>query len=215
MSKLTDLSITEALSGLAAKKFSAVELTDAHIKAVEKARPLNAFITETPEIAARQAKESDARRASGKAGALDGIPLAMKDLYCTKGVRTTAASKILHNFVPTYESTVSQKLADAGSVMLGKVNLDEFARGSGGTSSHFGPTISPWSGAEPAKATRKLVHPRRFLAVSPWVPPAPIPAVLSASPPLSPALSASSQPMDAAHAMASSPLPHPSTKRVP
>ena len=157
MSKLTDLSITEALSGLAAKKFSAVELTDAHIKAVEKARPLNAFITETPEIAARQAKESDARRASGKAGALDGIPLAMKDLYCTKGVRTTAASKILHNFVPTYESTVSQKLADAGSVMLGKVNLDEFAMGSGGTSSHFGPTISPWSGAEPAKATRKLV----------------------------------------------------------
>ena len=157
MSKLTDLTITEALDGLAAKKFSAVELTDAHIKGMEKARGLNAFITETPELAQAQAKNSDARRASGKAGALDGIPLAMKDLYCTKDVRTTAASKILHNFVPTYESTVSQKLADAGSVMLGKVNLDEFAMGSSGITSHFGVTISPWSGSDPAKAARKLV----------------------------------------------------------
>ena len=157
MTKLTDLTIVDALDGLAAKKFSAVELTDAHLVGMEKARGLNAFITETPEIAKRQAKESDARRASGKAGALEGIPLAIKDLYCTTGVKTTAASKILSNFVPTYESTVSQKLADAGSVMLGKVNLDEFAMGSGGTSSHFGPTISPWSGTDPVNAARKFV----------------------------------------------------------
>ena len=157
MTKLTDLTITEALQGLGDKKFSAAELTEAHIAAVEKSRGLNIFITETPDIARRQAQESDARRASGKAGALDGIPLAIKDLYCTKGVRTTAASKILGNFVPTYESTVSQKLFDAGSVMLGKVNLDEFAMGSGGVTSAFNPTISPWSGSDPANAARKLV----------------------------------------------------------
>ncbi len=157
MTKLTDLTITEALHGLNDKKFSAAELTEAHISAVEKARGLNIFITETPDGARRQAQESDARRASGKAGALDGIPLAIKDLYCTKGVRTTAASKILGNFVPTYESTVSQKLFDAGSVMLGKVNLDEFAMGSGGVTSAFNPTISPWSGSDPANAARKLV----------------------------------------------------------
>jgi aspartyl-tRNA(Asn)/glutamyl-tRNA(Gln) amidotransferase subunit A len=157
MTKLTDLTITEALQGLSIRKFSAVELTDAHIAAVEKARGLNAFITETPEIARKQAKESDARRASCKAGDLDGIPLAIKDLYCTKGVRTTAASHILHNFVPTYESTVSQKLFGVGSVMLGKVNLDEFAMGSSGSTSAFKPTINPWSGKEPWNAARKLV----------------------------------------------------------
>jgi aspartyl-tRNA(Asn)/glutamyl-tRNA(Gln) amidotransferase subunit A len=157
MTKLTDLTISDALTGLAAKKFSAVELVDAHIAGQERARGLNAFITETPELARRQAKESDARRASGTVGALDGIPLAIKDLYCTKGVRTTAASKILENFVPTYESTVSQKLLDAGSVTLGKTNLDEFAMGSSGITSAFGPAISPWSGEDPVNAVRKLV----------------------------------------------------------
>lgn len=159
MSELTNLTITEALAGLDAKKFTATELTAAHVKAVEKAETagLNAFITQTPDIALKQAKESDARRASGKVGAMDGIPLAIKDLYCTKGTRTTAASHILDNFVPTYESTVTQKLFDAGCVMLGKVNLDEFAMGSSGITSHFGPAISPWSGADPAKASRKLV----------------------------------------------------------
>jgi len=156
MTKLTDLSITEALAGLDAKKFSAVELVETHIKAVEAARCLNAFITETPELARKQAKESDARRSAGKAGAMDGIPLAIKDLYCTKGVRTTAASHILGNFTPTYESTVSQKLFDAGCVMLGKVNMDEFAMGSSGGSSYFGPAINPWSGKEPDKVNRKL-----------------------------------------------------------
>lgn len=159
MTKLTDLTITEARAGLAAKQFSAIELTDAHIAAMERdeTRGMNIFITETADLARAQAKQADARYAAGTAGDLDGIPLAMKDLYCTKGVRTTAASKILGNFVPTYESTVSQKLADAGSVMLGKVNLDEFAMGSGGITSAFGPTISPWSGPDPAKAVRHLV----------------------------------------------------------
>ncbi|MDD3029957.1 MAG: Asp-tRNA(Asn)/Glu-tRNA(Gln) amidotransferase subunit GatA [Alphaproteobacteria bacterium] len=157
MTKLTDLTIAQALEGLAAKEFSAVELTEAHIAAMDKARSLNAFITETPDLAREQAKASDARRAAGEAKDLDGIPLGMKDLYCTKGVRTTAASKILENFVPPYESTVSQKLADAGSVMLGKTTLDEFAMGSSGGTSAFGPAISPWSGPNPAEAERKLI----------------------------------------------------------
>lgn len=159
MTKLTDLTITEALEGMSAKKFSAVELAEAHIAAVEnpQARGMNAFITETPFLAREQAAASDARRAAGNAGDLEGIPLAIKDLYCTKGVRTTAASHILHNFVPTYESTVSQKLFDAGAVMLGKANLDEFAMGSSGITSAFKPTISPWSGSDPANAVRKLV----------------------------------------------------------
>jgi aspartyl-tRNA(Asn)/glutamyl-tRNA(Gln) amidotransferase subunit A len=156
MTNLTDLTVTEALKGLDAKTFTAVELTEAHIAAVEKARCLNAFVTETPELARKQAKESDARRAAGKAGAMDGIPLGMKDLYCTKGVRTTAGSNILGNFTPTYESTVSQKLFDSGCVMLGKVNMDEFAMGSSGGSSAYGAAISPWTGKEPDKANRKL-----------------------------------------------------------
>jgi aspartyl-tRNA(Asn)/glutamyl-tRNA(Gln) amidotransferase subunit A len=157
MTELTDLTIAAALDGLAAKKFSAVELAAAHVRALDKARLMRAYITETPELAMKQATESDTRRASGAPGALDGIPIGMKDLYCTKGVRTTAASHILDGFVPTYESTVSQKLADAGCVTLGKTNLDEFAMGSSNMSSYFGAVISPWSGAEPDKADRQLV----------------------------------------------------------
>jgi len=157
MSKLTDLSMTEALAGLAKKEFSAADLAKEYIAATEKARPLNIYVTETPGLALEQATASDARRAQGTAGVLDGIPIAMKDLYCTKGVRTTASSKILENFVPTYESTVSQKLFDAGAIMLGKANLDEFAMGSSTVTSGYGPTISPWSGPDPANARRKLV----------------------------------------------------------
>ncbi len=158
MTQLTHLSITEAVTRLAKKEFSAVELTAAHIKAAERGQAeTNAFITTTFDLAQEQAKASDARRAAGTVGALDGIPLGMKDLYCTKGVRTTAASRILDNFVPTYESTVSQKLFDAGAVMLGKTNLDEFAMGSSNTTSGYGNVVSPWSGAEPSKAARKLV----------------------------------------------------------
>ena len=157
MTKLTDLSMTEALAGLGKKDFTAVELTEAYIKAVEVARPLNAYLVETPDLAREQAKASDARRAKGVAKAMDGLPLGIKDLYCTKGVRTTAASKILGNFVPTYESTVTQKLFDDGCVMLGKLNLDEFAMGSANITSAYGDVISPWTGADPANANRKLV----------------------------------------------------------
>ncbi|MCB1556503.1 MAG: Asp-tRNA(Asn)/Glu-tRNA(Gln) amidotransferase subunit GatA, partial [Alphaproteobacteria bacterium] len=144
MTNLTHLTITEALKGLNAKDFTSVELTQAHIAAMEAARHLNAFITETPEIALTQAKASDARRAAGKAGALDGIPVGIKDLFCTKDVKTTAASKILGNFVPPYESTTTQKWFDDGAVMLGKLNLDEFAMGSSNTTSAFGNVINPW-----------------------------------------------------------------------
>ncbi|HEY7610539.1 MAG TPA: Asp-tRNA(Asn)/Glu-tRNA(Gln) amidotransferase subunit GatA [Alphaproteobacteria bacterium] len=144
MAALTHLSIADARAGLAARKFSARELAEAHIKAVEEARPLNAFITETPERALAMAKASDARLAKGEAGLLEGIPLAIKDLFCTEGVRTTAASKILGNFVPPYESTVTANLWRAGAVMLGKTNLDEFAMGSSNMTSAFGPVENPW-----------------------------------------------------------------------
>ena len=144
MTNLTDLTIASALEGLKNREFSATELTQAHIQAVENARHLNAFIVETPEIALKQAAESDKRYANGTTAALDGIPIGMKDLFCTVGVQTTAASHILEGFIPTYESTVSQKLWDAGCTMLGKLNLDEFAMGSGNVTSHFGNVISPW-----------------------------------------------------------------------
>lgn len=144
MTNLTHMTMAEALNGLKNKDFTAVELTQAHINAIDAADSLNAYIVKTPELALKQAAESDKRRAAGNAGDLDGIPIAMKDLFCTKGVQTTAASKILKGFVPEYESTVSQKLLDAGTIMLGKANLDEFAMGSSNTTSHFGNVINPW-----------------------------------------------------------------------
>tara|TARA_Y100001934_G_scaffold42453_1_gene51136 strand:- start:295 stop:1785 length:1491 start_codon:yes stop_codon:yes gene_type:complete len=144
MTNLTDLTIAQALKGLDAKEFTAEELTKEHIDACVAAKGLNCFITDTHELALEQAKASDARRASGKAGKLDGIPLGIKDLYCTKDVQTTAASKILEGFVPTYESTVTQNLFDQGAVMLGKLNLDEFAMGSSNETSAYGNVINPW-----------------------------------------------------------------------
>ena len=144
MTALTDLGIAEARDGLAAGDFSARELALAHIEAVAAARGLNAFITETPERALADAGSSDARRAAGAARAMDGIPIAVKDLFCTEGVPTTAASRILDGFTPRYESTVTAKLRDAGAVMLGKTNLDEFAMGSSNETSYFGPVVNPW-----------------------------------------------------------------------
>jgi aspartyl-tRNA(Asn)/glutamyl-tRNA(Gln) amidotransferase subunit A len=143
--ELTLMSLSEALDGLAAKDFSAVELAQAHIDAVEAARPLNAFITETPEIALAQARASDERRARGETRPLDGIPIGVKDLFCTEGVLTTAGSRILDGFRPTYESTVTANLFRDGAVMLGKLNMDEFAMGSANITSYYGPVISPWS----------------------------------------------------------------------
>lgn len=153
MTDLTQLTMTAALDGLAKKDFTAVELTQAHIDAVAVARPLNAFVTETPEIALQQAAASDNRRAKGEPlGLMDGVPIAMKDLYCTKGVRTTASSKILENYIPQYESTVSDNLFKNGAVMLGKVSLDEFAMGSSNTTSAYGNVISPWRANDNDKA---------------------------------------------------------------
>ncbi len=146
MTDLVNLTIADALDLLNKKEISSVDLTKAHIAEMEKGRVLNAFITETPDLALEQAKASDEKRANGSTlGALEGIPIANKDLYCTKGVRTTAASKILSNFVPPYESTVSQKLKDAGTVMLGKLNTDQFAMGGSTLTSYFGVTKNPWN----------------------------------------------------------------------
>ena len=146
MTDLVTLHIAEAADLLNKKEISAVELTNAHLAEMEKGRILNAYITETPEQALADAEASDKRRAAGSAlGVLDGIPIANKDLYCTAGVRTTAASKMLANFVPPYESTVTQKLKDAGTVMLGKVNTDQFAMGGSTMTSYFGVTKNPWT----------------------------------------------------------------------
>lgn len=145
MANLLDLTLSEARDALKSKKISSKELTQAYIASCEKLNPkLNAYITLTPERAAKDAEAADARIAKGEAGALEGIPLGIKDLFCTEGVQTTAASHMLEGFKPTYESTVSQKLRDAGSVMLGKTNLDEFAMGSSNTTSFYGNVISPW-----------------------------------------------------------------------
>ncbi len=144
MNQLTQLTLTEALEGLAKKSFSCLELTQAYLQNMEKQRALNAFILETPEQALSMAKLSDHRRQKGKNGLLEGIPIAIKDLFCTAGIRTTAASKILENFIPPYESTVTSNLWKAGSVLLGKTNLDEFAMGSSNITSYFGPVVSPW-----------------------------------------------------------------------
>ncbi|MGI9433617.1 MAG: amidase, partial [Geminicoccaceae bacterium] len=144
MSGLTDLTIAEASEGLASRAFSAGELVAAHIRAIESAGDLNAFIVETPEKALEMARESDRRLAAGDARPMEGIPLAIKDLFCTKGVQTTAGSHILEGFVPPYESTVSTNLWSAGAVLLGKTNLDEFAMGSSNETSYFGPCINPW-----------------------------------------------------------------------
>ena len=130
-SDLTRLTLKSAVDGLKAKQFSSSELTEAFISAIETANPaLNAYVATTFDLAREQAKASDAKLATGEGGRLEGAPLGIKDLYCTKGVRTTACSGILDNFLPTYESTVTQNLWDDGAVMLGKLNMDEFAMGS-------------------------------------------------------------------------------------
>ena len=130
MSELTGLTLKAALDGLKSKQFSSLEITEAHVDAVAAAKTLNAYVLETPDKALDMAKAADARIARGEAGPLEGAPLGIKDLFCTEGVRTTACSKILADFKPTYESTVTANLWRDGAVMLGKLNLDEFAMGS-------------------------------------------------------------------------------------
>jgi aspartyl-tRNA(Asn)/glutamyl-tRNA(Gln) amidotransferase subunit A len=147
MSELTNLTLAEARDKLAKGEVTAVELTEAHLQAMAAKRHLNAFITETPELATTEAKASDARRRAGQAGELEGLPIGIKDLFCTKGVRTTAASHILDGFAPEYESTVSANLKNAGAVSVGKLNLDEFAMGSSNLTSYYGAVENPWKKA--------------------------------------------------------------------
>jgi aspartyl-tRNA(Asn)/glutamyl-tRNA(Gln) amidotransferase subunit A len=141
---LTTLTIAEARARLKAKEFSALELTDAYLAAMEKARTLNAYIVETPEHARLMAKASDERIRVGALGPLEGIPLGIKDLFATKGFHTQACSHILDGFKPTYESTVTSNLFRDGAVMLGKLNMDEFAMGSSNETSYYGPVTNPW-----------------------------------------------------------------------
>ena len=144
MTSLTSLTISAARDGLRKKAFSALELTNAYLAAIERARTLNAFIVETPEQARAMARASDARIAIGEAGPLEGIPLGIKDLFATKGVHTQAASHVLDGFKPPYESTITANLWRDGAVMLGKLNMDEFAMGSSNETSYYGNVVNPW-----------------------------------------------------------------------
>jgi aspartyl-tRNA(Asn)/glutamyl-tRNA(Gln) amidotransferase subunit A len=144
MTDLTSLTLAQARDALRRREFSATELAEAYIAAAERARVLNAFVLETPDRARAMAQASDARLAKGEGGALEGLPLGIKDLYCTADVRTTACSRILESFIPTYESTVTANLWRDGAVLLGKLNNDEFAMGSSNETSCFGPVVSPW-----------------------------------------------------------------------
>ncbi len=142
---MINLTIVEALKKLKSREISATELTRAYLKRIEKyGNKLNCYITQTPERALSDAEESDKRYANGNTLPLDGMPIAMKDLFATNGIRTTAASRMLEHFVPQYESTISQKFIDAGTVLLGKSNLDEFAMGTFSKTSYFGAPVNPW-----------------------------------------------------------------------
>ncbi|MGF1562446.1 MAG: Asp-tRNA(Asn)/Glu-tRNA(Gln) amidotransferase subunit GatA [Geminicoccaceae bacterium] len=145
--ELLALTLGEARDALRARQFTALELTEAYLAAMASLRQLNAYIVETPERAREMAKASDERLANGTARPLEGLPLAIKDLFCTAGVGTTAGSHILEGFTPAYESAVSQNLWDDGAILLGKANLDEFAMGSSNESSYFGHVVNPWTAA--------------------------------------------------------------------
>ncbi|PYE89681.1 Asp-tRNA(Asn)/Glu-tRNA(Gln) amidotransferase subunit GatA [Phyllobacterium leguminum] len=145
MTDLTALTIADARNKLKAKEITATELTDAYLNAIDAANDkLNAYVAVTPEKAREMAKASDARLAKGEAGALEGIPLGIKDLFATEGVHTQACSHILDGFKPRYESTVTANLWADGAVMLGKLNMDEFAMGSSNETSYYGPVKNPW-----------------------------------------------------------------------
>ena len=149
MTELTKLTIAEALKGLKNKDFTSTELTEAYLKRMEEGRKYNAYVLETPEIALKQAKIADENYQKGLSRALEGVPLGIKDIFCTKGIRSTACSHILDNFVPEYESTVTQNLLNDGAVFLGKLNMDEFAMGGSKEKSYFKPVVNPWSKDKP------------------------------------------------------------------
>lgn len=145
MVNITSFTLKESLNGLKNKEFSATELTEAYLKNMQEGKRYNAYVTECADKALEQAKTADAHYANGTNRALEGIPLGIKDLFCTKDIRTTACSHILDNFIPQYESTVTQNLLNDGAVFLGKLNMDEFAMGGSNETSYFGPVINPWS----------------------------------------------------------------------
>ena len=144
MGELNKLTISEARDHLRSKEISSVELTNSCLAEIDMADPLGAFVHKTPELALAQAENADERLSQGSAPDMCGIPLGIKDLFCTKGVESQAASRILEGFKPEYESTVSQNLLDNGTVMLGKLNMDEFAMGSSNETSVYGDVINPW-----------------------------------------------------------------------
>ena len=144
MAELNKLTLSEARDLLRKKELTSLELTQSCLTAIEEGSKLNAFVHGTADIALERARAADARLATGDAPDMCGLPIGVKDLFCTKGAPSQAASKILDGFVPEYESTVSQKLADAGAVMLGKLNMDEFAMGSSNETSVYGNAINPW-----------------------------------------------------------------------
>ena len=148
MTGLNSLELSEARDLLRKKELTSMELTENCLTAIEEGQKLNAFVHVTADIALDRARAADARLATGDAPDMCGLPIGIKDLFCTKGVPSQAASKILEGFVPEYESTVSQKLADAGAVMLGKLNMDEFAMGSSNETSVYGNAINPWRAKE-------------------------------------------------------------------
>jgi len=148
MAGMFDLTIAAARDAMRKGDLAPTEFVGTYIKAVEAARPLNAYVTETPDKAMESAKASEDRLAKGEGGALEGIPLGIKDLFCTEGVLSTAGSHILDGFEPTYESTVSSQLFSAGAAMLGKCNMDEFAMGSANMTSYYGPVENPWHASD-------------------------------------------------------------------
>lgn len=152
MSDLTDLTIAESLSKLKTKEISPVELTQAYIKKLDDNSKYNAYVTLNADEALKAAQESEKHYNNNTNRSLEGIPLGIKDLFCTKGIKTTACSHILDNFVPQYESTVTQKLLDCGALFLGKLNMDEFAMGGSNETSYFGPVVNPWSKNTPLVA---------------------------------------------------------------
>lgn len=144
MTELCQLTLADAKKGLLKKEFTSQELTEAHLTQIEKTKGLNAYITVTADRAIQDAKAADARYLKGEAKSLDGLPVAVKDLFCTKDIQTTAASHMLEGFIPPYESTVTENLWATGAVCIGKTNMDEFAMGSANTNSYFGPVKNPW-----------------------------------------------------------------------
>jgi aspartyl-tRNA(Asn)/glutamyl-tRNA(Gln) amidotransferase subunit A len=189
-----EFTLASARDALCARRISARELTEAHLAAITALEPdLHAFITVTPEQALAQADAADAAIRRGEGGPLTGLPVAIKDLFCTKGIKTTAASRILEPFIPPYESTVTANMLRDGAVFLGKTNLDEFAMGSSTTTSAFGPTINPWQRRGRirswCRAAPPAVRRQRSRLAWPWPRRAPIPADRSASRPPSAASS--------------------------